>query len=146
MLAEDDRNDVFLCQHAMSLAGVPNPLHIVRDGDEAIRYIQGVGPFADRRAFPLPILFLLDLKMPKLTGLDVLAWLNEHPDYRTFMTVVFSSSSIPTDIIEAYRLGAHSFVIKPASIDERVEFWRALQNWWLRFNEFPEWSPTPATS
>jgi CheY-like chemotaxis protein len=138
LLAEDDRNDVFLCQHAMSLAGVSNPLHVVRDGDEALRYIQGVGPFADRIAFPLPIILLLDVKMPKLTGLDVLAWLHEHPDQRSFMTIVFSSSSIPADIAEAYRLGAHSFVIKPASIDERVEFWRALQNWWLRFNEFPE--------
>src|SRR5256885_16886129 len=117
LLAEDDRNDVFLCQHAMSLAGVPNPLHVVRDGDEAVRYIQGIGPFADRTAFPLPILFLLDLKMPRLTGFDVLSWLNEHPEHRTFMTVVFSSSSIASDIVEAYRLGAQSFVIKPASID-----------------------------
>lgn len=82
LLCEDDPHDVLLTQIAFEKARLANPLQIVRDGEEAIAYLRGDGPFANRTRFPFPILLLLDLKMPKLDGFYVLQWLREQPESR----------------------------------------------------------------
>ena len=85
LIAEDDPGDVFLLQRAFSTAGVSASLHFVRDGQEAIDYLGGEASFADRTAYPLPELMLLDLKMPRLNGFDVLEWLRKQPGLRRLL-------------------------------------------------------------
>ena len=143
LLVEDDANDVILCQHAFKEAGIPNNLLIARDGAEAIDYVAGNGKFADREQHPLPMLIVLDLKMPRVSGFEFLEWLREQPDNQRFVVLVFSSSNIPGDIGRAYELGVHGFVLKPYTITERTAMWKAFKNWWLQFNQFPEIAPVP---
>ena len=137
LVAEDDENDIFFLQRAFQQAKIENPIHVVHDGHEAIEYLSGEGKFSDRRRFPLPYLFLLDLKMPRRTGLDVLEWLQQQPELRCLPVVVLSSSSHRSDIEKAYELGANGFVVKPASLEKRVEFAKLIGSFWLEINEGP---------
>jgi CheY-like chemotaxis protein len=137
LVAEDDENDVFFLRRAFQQAKIENPLHVVRDGQEAIDYLSGEGKFSDRSLYPLPHLFILDLKMPRKTGLDVLTWLQEQPELRCLPVLVLSSSAHRTDIERAYELGANAFVVKPASLEKRVELAQVLGTFWLEFNEGP---------
>jgi len=137
LVAEDDENDVFFLQRAFQQAKIENPLHVVRDGQEAIEYLSGAGKFSDRNLYPLPQLFILDLKMPRKTGLDVLGWLHEQPELHCLPVLVLSSSAQRTDIERAYELGANGFVVKPASLEKRVELARLIGTFWLDFNVGP---------
>ena len=137
LIVEDDENDVFFLQHAFAQAKIENPLQIARDGQEAIDYLSGTNSFADRSKYPLPYLILLDLKMPRKTGMDVLEWLSEQAELRCLPVVVFTSSAHRTDIERAYELGANAFVVKPASMEKRAELAKAIGLFWLEFNEVP---------
>src|SRR5712672_1899750 len=94
LIAEDDQNDAFLIQHALKRANLPNPTHICRDGADVIAYLKGEHPYADREKFPFPRLLLLDIKMPGMTGFDVLRWLKENPDCAIIPTIILSSSDL----------------------------------------------------
>src|SRR6266567_605609 len=109
LVAEDDPADAFFLQRAFAKAGVSISLHFVRDGQEVIDYLRGEPPFADRVVYPLPQLLLLDLKMPRLNGFDVLGWLKESPDLKRLPVVVFTSSRETADVNHAYDLGANSY-------------------------------------
>jgi CheY-like chemotaxis protein len=137
LVAEDDENDVFFLKRAFQQANVENPLNVVRDGQEAIDYLSGEGKFSDRNLYPLPHLFILDLKMPRKTGLDVLGWLQQQPELRCLPVLVLSSSAHLTDIEKAYELGANAFVVKPASLEKRLELAKLIGTFWLEFNEAP---------
>lgn len=137
LIAEDDENDLFFLQRAFESANVKNPLSIARDGQEAIDYLSGTGDYADRIKFPLPHLFLLDLKMPRKTGMEVLEWLCEQPELRCLPVVVFSSSANCKDIERAYELGANAFVVKPSSMAKRAELAKAMALFWLESNSPP---------
>jgi CheY-like chemotaxis protein len=139
LYAEDDEHDVFFLQHAFQAAGITNPLQVARDGQEAIDYLSGAGDFADRSRYPLPCLILLDLKMPGVSGMEVLAWLRQVSNSPPLPVIVLSSSAQPRDIDRAFALGANAFVVKPASIDERIRLARSIQGFWLDFNQ-----PQPA--
>ncbi len=134
---EDDDHDVFFLRRAFEAASIRNPIHVARDGQEAIDYLSGAGKFRDRTRFPLPCLIILDLKMPRRDGLDVLAWLRQESGLPPLAVIIFSSSAHAEDIDHAYRLGANSFVVKPSGGREREEFARAVRDYWLRFHEFP---------
>jgi CheY-like chemotaxis protein len=110
---------------------------VVRDGQEAIEYLSGDGKFSDRTLYPLPHLFILDLKMPRKTGLDVLGWLHEQPELRCLPVLVLSSSAQRTDIERAYELGANGFVVKPPNLEKRVELAKVIGAFWLDFNQGP---------
>src|SRR5215831_9692525 len=98
LLAEDDKNDIFLMRRAFENAGFLNPLVVVNNGEEAVQYLQGEGQYAQRDRFPLPGLLLLDLKMPLMDGFDVLAWLRAHPQFNSLPVVVLTSSKLDSDI------------------------------------------------
>src|ERR1051325_1772689 len=102
LVAEDSPEDVFLLQRAFQKAGIDAPLVFVKDGEEAINYLAGTNQFADRTTHPLPGLFLLDLKMPKLNGFDVLEWLQKQSGLRRLLVTVFTSSAAPKDVNRAY--------------------------------------------
>jgi CheY-like chemotaxis protein len=133
---EDEEADIFLLAHVFKKAGIDSPLHVVTDGQMALDYLSGNEPFADRQKHPLPCLVLLDLKLPKLTGMEVLAWIRQQPSLRNLVVVVFSSSCQPADLEQAYELGANSFLQKPTGLAHSLEVAQLLKGWWLGYNRF----------
>jgi len=138
LLAEDDPNDVLLIQRAFQRTHLANPVQVVRDGEEALAYLSGQGAFADRELHPLPVLMLMDLKMPRKTGLEVLAWLRQQPGLKRLPVIVLTSSNQSPDINRAYELGANSYLVKPAGFDSLLELVKNLDMYWLILNEKPE--------
>ncbi len=134
---EDDGNDVFFLEHAFRHAGIVDLLHVVRDGHEAIDYIQGTGSFTDRARFPFPCLVLLDLKLPRKDGFEVLRWIRDQPNGRLLTVLVLTSSSRQEEIDRCYSLGANSFIVKPSELQERLELAKLIQAYWLRFHRAP---------
>ncbi len=144
LLVEDDPNDVLLTQRAFRKANVANPLHVVSDGEQAEAYLAGRGAFADRTQHPLPVLVLLDLKLPRRTGLEVLEWLRQQPSLNRLRVVVLTSSRETSDINRAYDLGASSYLVKPVAFDALIDMVKALDMYWLILNERPEIQPPPS--
>jgi len=134
LIAEDDPSDVFFLKRAFVLAGVPAVLTFGRDGQEAIDYLEGESRYADRKAYPLPDLMLLDLKMPRLDGFDVLNWLRQQPGLKRLLVTVLTSSDQPQDINRAYDLGANSYLLKPHSAEHLSELVKHVQKYWLELN------------
>jgi CheY-like chemotaxis protein len=131
LLAEDDVNDALLVERALSRAGIHNPIMVVRDGQEAIDYLEGKGPFAARKNFPLPTLALLDIKMPKKNGLEVLEWVRHNGGgLKLLPVIIMSSSSIQEDIDRAYQLGVNAYLVKPTAFDELVETLKTTTDFW----------------
>src|SRR3954463_10927004 len=98
LLAEDDSNDVLLIQRAFQKAGMHHLLKVVRDGEQALDYLSGHGPYANREKFPLPFLLLLDLKMPCIDGFEVLQRVRAEPDLKRLLIVVLTSSNLQSDV------------------------------------------------
>ena len=131
LLAEDQPEDVILLRLALETAGLPNPLFSVCDGQDAVDYLNGNGPYADRETYPLPSLLLLDLKMPIMDGFEVLTWLQSSPRFDDIVIVVLSSSNIEIDVQRAKRLGADDYQIKPNNHSDLVKIMRELHVRWL---------------
>jgi CheY-like chemotaxis protein len=131
LLVDDNDDDAFFLEKSFNSVGSPAHLFRCIDGLEAQKYLQAEAPFADRGFYPLPDLVLLDLKIPHVSGLEVLRWIREHPGLHSLIVVVLSSSSLQSDIDAAYALKANSFLTKPASLDETVELARAIHHCWL---------------
>src|SRR5687767_3082250 len=117
LLVEDNPDDVFLFTRALNKARRPHPLHVVTSGQEAIEYLSGTGKYSDRNAFPLPDLIMLDLKMPLLSGFEVLNWIRNDGMARLIPVIVLSSSALTEDVNRAYALGANAYMVKPANAD-----------------------------
>lgn len=128
LYAEDEDNDAFLMQRAFAKAGVANPLRIVSDGAAAIRYLSGTGEFSDRASNPFPCLLLLDLNMPRLSGLEVLKWSRAQPGFQDLPIVMLTSSSQNRDISSAYSLGVTGYLVKPASAERLIELVAGLRD------------------
>jgi CheY-like chemotaxis protein len=139
LVAEDDPADAFFLQRAFSKSGIAIGLHFVRDGQEVIDYLRGAPPFDVRSAHPLPHLLLLDLKMPRLNGFDVLDWLRRQPGLKRLSVVIFSSSEECEDINQAYDLGANSYLVKPHAIEELAKIVERLGKYWFELNRCPNY-------
>jgi CheY-like chemotaxis protein len=137
LVADDDTQDTMLVQMAAKRASLNLRLESVKDGEEAINYLMGRDRYADRQAHPFPSLMLLDLKMPRLGGFDVLDFVRRQPGLRRLPIVIFSSSDDPKDIQRAYDAGANSYLCKPHSNDDLSALLRALEDYWCKFNHFP---------
>jgi CheY-like chemotaxis protein len=133
---EDEATDVLLLQLALQEAGIALPIQVATDGQIAIDYLSGAGAFADRKEFPLPCLVLLDLKLPRKSGFEILQWMRAQPLLRRIVVIVLTSAEHERDIAQAYELGANSYVIKPMDIAERQQTCRLLKAWWLGCNRF----------
>ena len=132
LAAEDEETDRFILNLAFERAKLPGALVTVNDGGECVDYLSGIGSFADRTLHPLPALLLLDLKMPRMHGFEVLEWLATRPEFRDLPVIVLSSSSDESDIQKARQLGARDYFVKPHSLDEMVKI---LQRITERFPE-----------
>lgn len=138
LLVEDDPNDIMLFRRAKDKTNLANPLQVVEDGEAAVAYLSGQDQYADRNRYPLPALVLLDLKLPRKSGLEVLAWLRKQPGLRRLPVVVMTSSKESTDVGLAYDLGANSYLVKPVAFDNLLEMIKALGLYWFILNEKPE--------
>jgi CheY-like chemotaxis protein len=131
LLVEDDSNDTLLLQRAFRRAGLNNPLQVVSDGDQAVAYLNGVDKFGDRDKFPLPSLILLDLKLPRRSGLEVLSWLRNEAseEVKALPVIVLTSSRLSEDVDQAYTLGANSYMAKPSgNYDGLAEMVRKIES------------------
>lgn len=135
LLVEDDPDDAELISHAFGKAGIVNPVITVDDGDEAIHYVQGRLAYADRRRFPVPSLILLDLKLPRRSGFEVLEAIRATEATRRVPVVVLTSSSQEDDIRRAYDVGANSYLVKPVGRDALVAMVQALDAFWMKLNQ-----------
>jgi CheY-like chemotaxis protein len=134
---EDDLNDVLLVQRAFRKALVPASIEAVHDGESAVAYLKGENEYRDRDRFPTPALVLLDLKIPRKSGMEVLSWIRDHPQFHRLPVAVLTSSRHEKDINEAYDVGANSYLVKPVGFDALVEMVRAIHIYWLELNENP---------
>jgi CheY-like chemotaxis protein len=130
LLIEDEENDATLVKMAFQKNNILNPIQWVQDGLEAIAYLNGEGAYAERDKFPFPEVLILDLKMPRMNGLELLAWIREHPEYRVIPTIIMTSSRHDPDIERAYTLGANTYMVKPSSFEELAEMVRLAHDYW----------------
>ena len=137
LLVEDDYNDVLLIQRAFRKANIKPLVSTVSDGDETILYLQGKGKYADRSQYPLPLLVLLDLKLPRRSGLEVLAWIRQQPQLKRLLVVVLTSSQENSDLAQAYDLGANSYLVKPIDFHEFVRLVQLIDDYWFKTNQIP---------
>lgn len=137
LIADDDTQDTMLVRLAVERAALGLRLETVKDGEEAIDYLLGRFRYADRQTHPFPNLMLLDLKMPRLSGFDVLDFVRGQPSLRRLPVVIFSSSDDPKDIQRAYDSGANSYLCKPHSNGDLADLLKALEDYWCKFNHFP---------
>ena len=137
LVIEDEPNDLFFLKRAFSSLETNCQMQAVGDGAEAIDYLRGVDDYADRRRFPIPMLILMDLKMPRVDGFEFLAWLRREPGLKMIPVVVFSSSNLPQDVKRAYELGANSFVVKLQDNADLPDMLKTLAAYWLEICETP---------
>jgi len=132
---EDDPNDALLFEHACRKAGVLFNVQTVHDGDDAISYLRGTGEFVDRAKHPLPQLMLLDLKMPRLSGFEVLMWVRKEASFQRLPVIVLTSSNHEVDVKRAYDLGANSYLVKPVGFEALIEVVRTIHAYWFSLNQ-----------
>lgn len=126
LYAEDDANDAFFMQIAFEELKRESSLRIVPNGKKAIEYLAGEGVYANREKFPLPAILILDIKMPILTGLEVLAWVRARPEFARLPVVMFTSSNQDRDLDYSRTHGANAYLIKPSNADDLASLIRQL--------------------
>lgn len=134
LLVEDEPADVFRIQRAFRKTNLASTLEVVTDGEKAIDYLSGQQAYQDRDRYPLPSLVLLDLKLPRRSGFEVLSWLRNESDMKHLPVVVLTSSDQQIDIERAYSLGANSYLMKPPAPNALLEMVQVLELYWLCFN------------
>lgn len=136
LLVEDNPNDVELTLRAFRQSKIANRIEVARDGEEALAYLFRTGPYAER-GDGNPRVMLLDLKLPKIDGLEVLRRIRADERYRTLPVVVLTTSREERDIVESYRLGVNSFIVKPVDFTQFTEAVQQLGLYWLVLNQPP---------
>jgi CheY-like chemotaxis protein len=130
LLIEDSEDDVFFFKRAMEQAKLSNPVQVVHDVGQAIGYLEGAGPFADRSQFPLPKIIFVDLHMPSKDGFEFLKWLGDKREFRTLHVVAISGIGRMQEINRAYQIGANSFVTKPIKPEDLQNLARGFSAYW----------------
>src|SRR5690348_7585004 len=129
LVVEDAENETFLIRRALESLGIPNPIAIVRNTEEAMAYFMGSGAYKNRSECPLPSLVLLDLKMPGMSSIEFLRWLRQQPGYGATRVVVLASSTLTQDVNAACQAGANSFLLKPVHFERSMEVTSALSGY-----------------
>jgi CheY-like chemotaxis protein len=134
LYAEDEETDSFFLKRAFKQVGIANPLVIVPNGQEAIDYMAGMERYSNRDEFPLPCLVLLDLNMPKKSGIEVLKWIREEQTTCTVPVIILTSSLQEADIRRSYLAGANAYLAKPSQPDELIIMVKTTKEFWLGQN------------
>ncbi|MEY2409676.1 MAG: hypothetical protein QOF48_2346 [Verrucomicrobiota bacterium] len=135
LLVEDDADDALLVKEAFAAVGVGDAVRHVKDGEAAVEYLKHEGEFSDPLQFPTPTLVLLDLRLPKMTGLEILKWMREQAEFKTTVVVVIAGLPLDSEIQRAYLLGANSLLVKGTSQDNLDKKIRLIKAYWLEANE-----------
>lgn len=138
LLVEDNPNDLALTQRALKKARLANNVHVCRDGSEALDFLFGEGAYAGRRTDHPPRVVLLDLKLPKVDGLEVLRRMKEDSRTRTIPVVMLTSSKEQRDVVESYKLGVNSYIVKPVNFEGFSSAVEQLGMYWLLVNQSPK--------
>lgn len=143
LLVDDSEDDIFLIQKAFARASVPNPIHALHDGVEAVAYLNGEGRYRNRWEYPLPVLILLDLKTPRVDGFQFLEWIRAQSDFVALPVVVLTSSDRVREINTAYSFGAdsflaNSFLVKPGDFENYEEMAEVVAQYWTSTVSTPE--------
>ncbi|MEG4576438.1 response regulator [Microcoleus sp. N3A4] len=139
LLVEDNPVDILLMKRAFRDRIFTNTsLQIVRDGDAAVFYLNGDGEYCDRDRYPLPAIILLDLKLPRRSGHEVLVWLKQQPELKRLPVVMLTSSNQTFDVTQAYDLGVNSYLVKPVGFASLLEMMQSFSEYWLNHTELPE--------
>lgn len=138
LLVEDNPNDLELALHALRRNNLANHIEIARDGAEALDFIFGDGAYSGRRIEDAPKVILLDLKLPKVDGLEVLQRIKADPRTCTIPVVALTSSREERDVVESYKLGVNSYIVKPVDFEQFTEAVRSLGLYWLLLNQPPQ--------
>ena len=138
LLVEDNTNDVELALHALRKRKLANNIHVARDGAEALDFLFGEGKYAGRDIRQTPNVILLDLKLPLVDGLEVLARVKGDPRTRHVPVVVLTSSREERDLVESYQLGVNSYIVKPVNFDQFSAAIEQLELYWVLLNERPK--------
>jgi CheY-like chemotaxis protein len=137
LIVEDNEDDVMLIQRTFKRAAVGNPLRTLRSGSEAIAYLKGEPPYWNRDEYPLPALVLLDIKMTRIDGFEVLKWIRRQPEFARLCVVMLTSSDEIRDVNLAYLLGATSFLVKPLDVWNAADLSRAIERLIARTERSP---------
>jgi two-component system, response regulator len=137
LLVEDNPNDVELELRAFKKNNLANKVFVVRDGAEALDYLFGTGPYTNRQGYVRPKVILLDLKLPKISGMDVLRKVRADERTKTIPVVILTSSKEERDLVESYKLGVNSYITKPIEFDTFVGVSAELGLYWLSLNKLP---------
>ena len=138
LLVEDEPDDVYFLKRAFTSTSETAPIVVLADGGAAIDYLAGTGAFSNRDEHPLPALMLLDLKLPGVTGFDVLAWLRAQPGLKRLPVIVLTSSSQDEDVRRAYDLGVNSYLVKPSGLKAIADVAQQIERYWLNLNRRPD--------
>jgi CheY-like chemotaxis protein len=138
LLVEDSQDDIDLALHTLRRENLANHIFVVRDGEEALDFLFCSGPYADRNPEHMPRLILLDLKLPKVDGMEVLQRLRTDPRTKVLPVVIMTSSKEEKDIANSYNLGVNSFIQKPVDFDQFRQTVKAIGLYWLLINQRPQ--------
>jgi CheY-like chemotaxis protein len=138
LLVEDETTDAMLLLRGFQKAEVLNPVVHLTNGDEALAYLAGIREYANRTQYPLPALILLDLKLPGMTGIQLLQWMRVQGEIRRIPVVVLTNDDNPDTIDAAYDLGANSYLVKPGNSADIGRMVQAIQRYWVKLNEPPQ--------
>ena len=134
LLVEDDEGDVLMTREAFEFYKVRNPLHVVSDGEQALQFVRRTGPYADA---PRPGLILLDVNLPRVSGLEVLAQLKQDPEFRLIPVVMLTTSQAEEDILRSYSLHANAYVSKPVDFEQFMAAIRQIDDFFLKLVQLP---------
>ena len=138
LIVEDNEQDLALAQRALRKANVSNRIHVARDGEEALEFLFCEGSFRERKMEDGPKVILLDLKLPKIDGLEVLQSIKSDPRTKSIPVVVLTSSKEQNDVVETYNLGVNSYIVKPVNFEQFSETVQKLGLYWLLLNHPPK--------
>jgi two-component system, response regulator len=140
LILEDNEDDAALLIKALRKNGIDHPVVVLPDGVEGSAYLSAQGKYGNRSRYPLPRVLIVDIKMPRMNGLEFLEWLKSHPGFQVIPTLVLSSSRIESDVVKAYRLGVNSYMVKPTNFADLESLVNIISEYWQRcvVPELPE--------
>ncbi|MGB8130603.1 MAG: response regulator [Candidatus Angelobacter sp.] len=138
LLVEDTPSDATLIRRGFEKTAVLNPIVWVKNGQEALSYLSGLGQYDDRIKYPMPAVILLDLDLPEMTGFELLQWKRTQPYIRRIPVVVLTIDTATSAINAAYDLGANSYLVKPGNSEEILRVVKNIQEYWLKLNQAPK--------
>lgn len=138
LLAEDDDADIFLFKRALQKARIFSPMQIVHDGQATVDYLSGTKPYTDRKLHPKPDLVILDVRMPRKDGFEVLQWVRRHAELKRLPVVILGQSPEQSDIDRAYELGANAYLVKQADTGALGVMLKRLHDFWRLTASMPQ--------